>query len=49
MEHEIVRLLKWLPAGPMVDGGERPRDLVQFVARHGGVRTVSAEDLVQIR
>lgn len=59
-EHQVVKLLKWLPAGPLGadaqttgtrerSAGHRPRDMVQFVARHGGVRTVAVEDLVDIR
>lgn len=49
-EHEVVRLLKYLPAGPTEDGqGFREQTLVQFVAKHGGVRTVRASDLVDVR
>lgn len=47
--HEVVKLLKWLPAGPTDNGGVREQDIVQFVARHGGIRTVAAADLVDIR
>jgi hypothetical protein len=49
-EHKVLKLLKWLPAGPTADGeGHRKKDLVQFVAAHGGVRTVAADDLVVLR
>lgn len=48
-EHEVLKLLKWLPAGPTESGGFRKKDIVQFVARHGGIRTVAVADLVDIR
>lgn len=49
-EHHVKTLLKFLPAGPTADGeGHRKKDLVQFVATHGGVRTVAADDLVILR
>jgi len=41
-----VRLHKWLPAGPVAGGAERPKALVQFYADKGGLQTVAAEDLV---
>jgi hypothetical protein len=43
--HHVVKLLKWLPAGPTSDGGHRAEDLVQFVAQQGGIRTVRVRDL----
>lgn len=43
--HDVVKLLKWLPAGPASNGGHREHTLVQFVARHGGIRTVAVKDL----
>lgn len=43
--HRVVRLLKWLPAGPSSHGGHREHDLVQFVAEQGGIRTVAVKDL----
>ena len=47
MDHKVVKLLKWLPAGPTADGnGHRAKTLVQFVAHHGGMRTVAVDDLV---
>lgn len=55
-EHRVIRLLKWLPAGPVEfddanDNNERrtlerKRTLVQFVARHGGIRTIAVDDLI---
>lgn len=44
-DHYVTRLMKFLPAGPTEDGGNRSHDLVQFVAKHGGIRTVKAEDI----
>jgi hypothetical protein len=47
LDHHVEKLLKWLPAGPTADGtGHRQHDLVQFIARHGGIRTCRAADLV---
>lgn len=40
-EHYVLKLRQWLPA----DGAGRKYDLVQFTARQGGIRTVSARDL----
>lgn len=48
-EHEVLRLRQWLPAGPTATGGHRERDLVQFTAKHGGVRTVPVADLVDVK
>jgi hypothetical protein len=45
-EHKVLKLMKWLPAGPTSGGGERKQDIVQFIARDGGIRTVPAEDLI---
>lgn len=45
-EHYVVKLMRWLPAGPTESGGHRDKDLVQFVARDGGIRTVATADLV---
>jgi len=45
-EHKVLRLKRWLPAGPLEDGGRRERDLVQFIAENGGTRTVAVEDLI---
>jgi hypothetical protein len=44
--HDVVKLLKWLPAGPTSNGGHREHTLVQFVAREGGIRTVNVKDLI---
>jgi hypothetical protein len=44
-QHYVMRLLKWLPAGPAKEGGHRAKDLVQFVARDGGIRTIAVDDL----
>jgi hypothetical protein len=50
-EHRVDRLLKFLPAGPITDPetgeqlGERKHDIVQFIARHGGRRTIKTADL----
>jgi hypothetical protein len=46
--HHVVRLVKWLPAGPTTDGGHRDHDLVQFVGRQGGLRTVRVRDLTPL-
>ena len=43
--HDVQKLLKWLPAGETSDGGYREHTLVQFVAHHGGIRTVAVKDL----
>lgn len=43
--HDVVTLLKWLPAGPLPGGQVREHTLVQFVARQGGIRTVAVKDL----
>lgn len=48
-EHRVVRLLKWLPAGPTADGGRRKEDLVQFTAIRGGIRTVAVRDIVEVK
>lgn len=48
-EHRVEKLMKWLPAGPTSEGGERKEDLVQFVARHGGIRTIPVNDLIIVR
>lgn len=47
-EHYVVRLIKWLPAGVTEGGMIREHDLVQFVGRHGGLRTVRAADIVVV-
>jgi hypothetical protein len=52
-DHVVVKLLKWLPAGPTgpgLDGepGFRKHTLVQFIARHGGIRTVAVDDLIAL-
>jgi hypothetical protein len=44
--HTVHRLIKWLPAGPLPGGSVRRKDLVQFIAREGGTRTVNADDLI---
>jgi hypothetical protein len=41
----VTRLLKWLPAGPTANDGFRKDDLIQFVAREGGIRTIKVHDL----
>lgn len=41
----MMKLLKWLPAGLTSSGSIREHDLVQFVAKHGGIRTVKVSDL----
>lgn len=45
VEHRVVKLLKWLPAGPTATGGHREHTLVQFTSRQGGIRTVRASHL----
>lgn len=45
-EHLVQKFVKFLPAGPTESGGHRKRDLVQFIAKDGGMRTVQVEDLV---
>lgn len=47
-EHRVDKFLKWLPAGPISEGGHREHDLVKFVAHHGGIRVVRAADLIII-
>lgn len=48
-EHKVIRFKKWLPAGPTSDGGVREKDIIQFIARDGGCRTILAEDLAILR
>jgi hypothetical protein len=48
-EHKVLKFRKWLPKGPTLEGGYREKDIIQFIARDGGVRTVLAEDLVVLR
>lgn len=49
-EHVVLKFLKWLPAGPTEDGqGHREHDIIQFISRHGGKRTVRASDLQVVR
>lgn len=48
-EHRVVRLRQWLEAGPLPDGTVREKDIVQFTAEDGGVRTVKVADLVNVR
>lgn len=45
-EHRNVRFRRYLPAGPLPDGGVRQHDLIQFFSDPGGLRTVRADDLV---
>lgn len=52
-DHIVVKLLKWLPAGPTSPGldgepGHREHTLVQFIAQHGGIRTCSVDDLIAL-
>lgn len=44
--HRVIKFRRMLPAGPMPDGGVRRKDLIQFWADPGGLRTVVAEDIV---
>lgn len=45
--YHVTRLVRWLPAGPMTAGGDRPHTLVQFTeGRRGKMRTVRASELV---
>lgn len=53
LDHVCVKLLKWLPAGPTSPGldgepGYRKHTLVQFIALHGGIRTVAVDDLIAL-
>jgi hypothetical protein len=43
-EHKVVRFKRFLPAND-----DRPKAIVQFIARDGGNRTVLAEDLTILR
>lgn len=44
VEHEVIKFRKWLPKG-----AGRADDLIQFIAKHGGTRTVRTKDLTVIR
>lgn len=50
-EHLVQKLLKFSEVGPITDPetgeviGERKDQLVQFIARHGGRRTIKTADL----
>jgi hypothetical protein len=53
LDHVVVKLLKWLPAGPTGPGlngepGFRKHTLVQFIAKHGGIRTCAVDDLIAL-
>jgi hypothetical protein len=43
-KYRVTRVHRWLSAN-----GDRKDDLVQFVAYKGGMRTVRAKDIVDIR
>ena len=43
--HDCTRMRRFLPAGPLVNGGYREHDLIQFYARDGGIRTAAIRDL----
>jgi hypothetical protein len=47
--YHVTSVRRWLPAGPTSDGGHRKHDLVQFIAYKGGLKTVRAKDIVDIR
>lgn len=47
-EHRVQRLVKWLPAGPTESGGHRERDLIQFYAVDGGLRTTYVSNLTML-
>lgn len=44
-EHIVLKLLRWLPKGPTDSGGYRERDMIQFVAKDGGMRTTYVSNL----
>lgn len=43
--HEECTFRRYLPAGPLPDGGVREHDLVQFFSLDGGLRTVRLDQL----
>lgn len=46
VRHRVIKFKQYLPAGPLPNGQIRQKDLIQFYADPGGLRTVNAEDLV---
>lgn len=47
-EHKRCKFKQYLPAQVFPDGTVRARDLIQFWTDPGGLRTVAAEDIVDI-
>ena len=45
-DHRVVRFKQYLYAGPLPGGGVRQKDIIQFWADPGGLRTINAEDIV---
>lgn len=48
-EYVCQKFHRILPAGPTASGGYREHTIIQFWARHGGMRTVRADNIVAIR
>jgi hypothetical protein len=45
-EHRVQKLKAWLPKGPTDSGGYRERDIIQFYAVDGGLRTTYVSNLI---